>query len=58
MDKTRQRANLHVQYLLEGFCVAVRKEFDIVVNKHHQRFVRGHHYLQGRETRVGLQENS
>lgn len=44
-DKTKRGANLHVQDLLEGFCVAVRQEFDVVVHKHHQRLVRGHHDL-------------
>lgn len=45
VDKTRHGANLHVQDLLEGFCVAVCKEFDVVVNEHHQRFMGGHHHL-------------
>lgn len=49
-DKTKRGANLHVQDLLEGFCVAVREEFDVVVHKHHQRLVRGHHDLpRGRD---------
>lgn len=51
VDKTRHWTNLHVQYLLEGFCVAVCKEFDVVVNKYHQRFMRGHHHLPGKRDR-------
>lgn len=48
-----KRAHLHVQYFLEGFCVAIRKEFDVVVNKYHQWLMRGHHHLPTEETRIG-----
>jgi len=42
---TRELTYLHIQYFLEGFCVAVCKEFDVVVNKYYQWFMRGHHHL-------------
>lgn len=44
-------ADLHVQDLLEGLRVAVSQELDIVINKHHRRFMRGHHHLWRRRRR-------
>lgn len=38
-------ADLHVQNLLEGFRVTVSQEFNVVINKNHGWFVRGHHHL-------------
>lgn len=45
MTSSVKPSDLHVQDLLEGLRIAISKEFDVVINKHHWWFMWGHHHL-------------